>query len=716
MTYPPRALEPASGRPEHTEHTDGTRSEESHPVEYMPAHGTHLSEHPGTLSEETSFDPIEHMPAHRNRHLPEHPGTLSEETATCDPIESSPHSSKLPEHAGTFSEETASCDVKYPGEPLKHRASGTSGASGAPSAGGAGTGASLKRTVSRVYETCTIAHGLKDPWGLRWRSHPIFLTAVVTVGIMSDILAYTIVAPILPFRLADMGMSNIAALTSWLLFAYSAGIFVGTFPTAWFFHKYPVRRGPLIAAVLIMIVSCITFMIPKHFAAMFISRFVQGLSSCIMWTVGFALICENIDPSHLGTHLGFAFTGLSLGATIAPPIGGALYKHMGWHAPFIFVIIILALDTIARLFIIEVKDIQRLRSRQWGAVREYAATGRQAEADALQRYIENAPHTMAEDQIAGIEEKAARDSKVPELSPWGVLKALVSLPRGVVAFFQFFAFGFVIGAFDATMAIRVNAIWHKDADFVGLIYLAGAVPSFVIGPLAGWASDRLGTEWVIGVVLVFCLPWIPLMTLKSSLAGFVVYFACANTVATALNTVASLEVAIVSKFRQGISEIHQFAAMNLAFAVSSAVGAIVGGQIYNNVRNGWDVLCWIGFALFALIIPPSLLYTGKWPLFWRAIKKPGPRSGIHPDELAKMDAEKADAEADATEGATGFLRSRHGSKDTAVSARSGGERMEMGDMSRDRSEDSWDTRKVSYDLPPAIPELDMGHRTSLPPH
>lgn len=90
--------------------------------------------------------------------------------------------------------------------------------------------------------------------------------------------------PILPYRLEALGYDNIAALTSWLLFAYSAGIFVGTFPTAWFFHRYPLRRGPLVAAVLIMIGSCILFMLPNNYTAMVISRVIQGLSSCIVWT------------------------------------------------------------------------------------------------------------------------------------------------------------------------------------------------------------------------------------------------------------------------------------------------------------------------------------------------------------------------------------------------------------------------------------------------
>lgn len=309
------------------------------------------------------------------------------------------------------------------------------------------------------------------------------------------------------------------------------------------------------------------------------------------------------------------------------------------------------------MFIVEQKDIQKLRARQarHAAQLELEASGRPMER--LEDVDPDAPaHTSGElprnqtgqtdatctpDSPTDKPKLFEKDPDLVELSPWGVLRALVSLPRGVVAFFLFFVFGFIVGAYDASLTIRVETIWHKDADFVGLIYLAGAAPSFFTGPLAGWMSDKYGTEWVMGGILFLCLPWIPLMTLTSSLPGFVVYFAITNVVVTMINSVASLEVAIVSKFRPGISEIHEFAAMNLAFAVSSAVGAVVGGQIYNNVPNGWNVICWICFACFILMIPPALLWTGGWPLFWRAIRRPGPRSGRHPDELAKEDAEKA---------------------------------------------------------------------------
>jgi len=389
--------------------------------------------------------------------------------------------------------------------------------------------------------------------------------------------------------------------------------------------------------------SFLLFMLARPYWAMVISRVIQGACSCVVWTVGFALICENIDPSRLGTHLGFAFSGLSIGSTIAPPIGGALYKHLGWHAPFIFVMIICGVDAIARMFILEKHDVARYHARVAAYEEAVAAGGHMNEEKETETDATPAPPRIeSEATVQSHEDKIAR-FHVPvreapvELSAWQVLVTLASLPRGMVAFLLVFVFGFIVGAIDSTLAVRAEDVWHKDSDFVGLMYLAAASPAFFGGPISGWLADKYGSEWIILPSVVFCLPWLPLMTLKSSLAGFMVYFAMTMLVVTVLNSVASLEMAIVSKFKPGVSEIHEFAAMNLAFAVSSAIGAIVGGQIYDHVHNGWNVVMWIGFGAFALSIVPPLIWTGKIPLLSRVLRRPPPRSCIPPDEREYWD-------------------------------------------------------------------------------
>jgi hypothetical protein len=80
----------------------------------------------------------------------------------------------------------------------------------------------------------------KRPWGLRWRSSVWFITAgalahsgsrslrgahtapcaVVGIGIATDLLVYSLIIPVLPFRLEELGYKNPSALVGYLLFAF----------------------------------------------------------------------------------------------------------------------------------------------------------------------------------------------------------------------------------------------------------------------------------------------------------------------------------------------------------------------------------------------------------------------------------------------------------------------------------------------------------------
>jgi DHA1 family vesicular acetylcholine transporter-like MFS transporter 3 len=136
----------------------------------------------------------------------------------------------------------------------------------------------------------------------------------------------------------------------------------------------------------------------------------------------------------MGRQIGFAVAGVSIGTTIAPPIGGALYWHLGWHAPFIFTIIICAVDLLLRLLVIEQKELPPIE------------TPHQLQADR-----EKTP-TPATEAGQGLETSCPPDASasVKELSPWGVLVALAKSPRGMNGFIATFIYGLAIGALDPT--------------------------------------------------------------------------------------------------------------------------------------------------------------------------------------------------------------------------------------------------------------------------
>jgi hypothetical protein len=57
-------------------------------------------------------------------------------------------------------------------------------------------------------------------WGLKFRSSYWFVSFVVWLGLAMDLLVYTIVIPVVPFRLEDLGYSDVSSLTGYLLFAF----------------------------------------------------------------------------------------------------------------------------------------------------------------------------------------------------------------------------------------------------------------------------------------------------------------------------------------------------------------------------------------------------------------------------------------------------------------------------------------------------------------
>ena len=97
-------------------------------------------------------------------------------------------------------------------------------------------------------------------------------------------------------------------------------------------------------------------MLAPAYWLMALARILQGVSSSFIWTVGLALLCDVTPESRVGQQLGLAMAGLSAGVVLAPPIGGALYQNLGFHAPFIFSIGIILVDLLGRLLVIERKE------------------------------------------------------------------------------------------------------------------------------------------------------------------------------------------------------------------------------------------------------------------------------------------------------------------------------------------------------------------------
>ncbi|ORX37801.1 major facilitator superfamily domain-containing protein [Kockovaella imperatae] len=515
--------------------------------------------------------------------------------------------------------------------PAAASSSRVSGNDNHESSGRSGTVSRLSGMLSSVRRSSKSSESKKKrmPWGYKWRSSAWYITAVVGVGVCSDALTYQIIVPVLPYRLQSLGYTNVSEKVSWLAFAYSIGIFVSTFPVAYYFGRYPYRRLPLVAAVIILEAAQILFMLAKPYAALVIARFLMGAASTVVWVVGFALICENVDEARIGRQIGFAVSGVSIGTTIAPPIGGALYWNLGWYSPFIFTIAFLAVDTAARMLVIERKQMMKYESAKTTDMPLTATPESTTHMDG----DEKARPDLSTDPEAAIASRdrspaSTRVPKIPDkvksdLTPWQVVAKLGRSSRGMNGVTITFIFGFVLGALDPTLTLRVQSVWHKNSAFVGLVYLAASAPTFITGPIIGALADKYGAEWIMAPSLLLSAPWLPLLILKNSLPGFIVYFALSQTFFSCALGPVGLELAMAAREVEGMSEIHQFSAMNLAFSISSAIGSVVGGQMYDRLNHGWEAVCWFMFAVTIVFIPLPFLTAGKRTLWDRCRGRPG---------------------------------------------------------------------------------------------
>jgi DHA1 family solute carrier family 18 vesicular amine transporter 1/2 len=127
---------------------------------------------------------------------------------------------------------------------------------------------------------------------------------------MSDISAYSIIIPVLPFRLEALGYSGVSSLVGWLLFAFvcihrhasriikayyfsvskSGGLVVSTIPVAMLSERYKTRRVPFIIGTVTLLGSQVMLMEAPSYGIMCFARILQGISSSMVWVVGLALL------------------------------------------------------------------------------------------------------------------------------------------------------------------------------------------------------------------------------------------------------------------------------------------------------------------------------------------------------------------------------------------------------------------------------------------
>lgn len=395
--------------------------------------------------------------------------------------------------------------------------------------------------------------------------------------------------------------SEVQSYTSALLAAY-AGASVLFSPVAGYIaDRTSSRQAPFLGGLAALIAATIMLFEGNSIAVLFIARVAQGASSAFVWTVGLALCIDTVGPENLGKTIGSIFSFISVGGFAAPTIGGVVYRKARENGVLGVSIGIIAVDLIMRLLVIEKKVAKKYDEKDPNYHPSDDANNNNDNDD------DNEPNEDSPLLGSKSEDEDPRyDLSPPEEQPWILRNIPILLcfkhPSLWMAFLIALTQATFLSSFDATIPTEASDLYGFDSLKSGLLFLPLGVLDLVMGPLAGWATDKYGTKLsaVVGytwLVPAFILLRIPSMVQPQS-KSVAVYCVLLSICGVGLATIGAPSIveagSVVDKFYkrnprnfpEGGPYAQLYGFNSMIFSAGLALGPIITGGLREALGYG----------------------------------------------------------------------------------------------------------------------------------
>lgn len=328
-------------------------------------------------------------------------------------------------------------------------------------------------------------------------------------------------------------------------------------------------------------------------------RLVQGLSSASVHAVGMAILADTAGDDGIGPAMGLVTTMMSLGAVLGPMFGGLLYHQIGYFAVFLSAYVLVAVDFVLRLLMVERSNAEV--SGDYGT------------------FAESEPAEGSTETVEG-----TSSSNVSEVSQgiWNLpILLLLAAPRMLTAILCDFMQSLVLTGLETVLPLRIKNVFNYNSQDVALVFLVLALP-YAAGPLTGKIADIYGAKAVVSAGFASLMPLIILLRLIDHYAPCQVALLCVLlfAIGTAMNMVLtpawSDTIYLVEAKSKAAPQIfgkkgayaQAFGLLNMAYAIGSVLGPLMGGWLVQEV--GWKYLTLGAGSLCGVCVIPCVLYTG----------------------------------------------------------------------------------------------------------
>jgi MFS family permease len=169
---------------------------------------------------------------------------------------------------------------------------------------------------------------------------------ICTVLNFIAVFASNAVNIIIPTVATEFHMSNI--VQNWITIIFFLVMAMLSIPAGQISGKYGLKKVTIISSALFIIISVVNVFVTSSEQFLF-CRLVLGLILAFINVTSMAMVVSAFDPQERGKALGLNITGVYVGLSLSPFLGGVLNYQLGWRSvilfsiPFLIVIIALLL-------------------------------------------------------------------------------------------------------------------------------------------------------------------------------------------------------------------------------------------------------------------------------------------------------------------------------------------------------------------------------------
>ena len=156
---------------------------------------------------------------------------------------------------------------------------------------------------------------------------------ICTVLSFFTVFAVNAVMVVIPTIASEFHMSNI--VQNWITIIFLLVVAVMSVPAGQISGKYGLKKVTILSIILFIIISIINVLVTsqEQFLA---CRFVLGISLSLINVTSMAMVVSAFKPEERGKALGINITGVYVGLSLSPVLGGILNYQLGWRSVVLF--------------------------------------------------------------------------------------------------------------------------------------------------------------------------------------------------------------------------------------------------------------------------------------------------------------------------------------------------------------------------------------------